>query len=51
MAVSLYNHSEAVTNHPPLYEWTGGWGRAGREGDVWVSTDTWRKSREILRGG
>lgn len=22
MAVSLYNHSEAVTNHPPLYEWT-----------------------------
>lgn len=22
MAVCLYNHSEVVTNHPPLYEWT-----------------------------
>ena len=30
MAVSLYSHSEAVTNHPPLYEWTGR-GQGGRQ--------------------
>ena len=46
MAVSLSNHSEGITNHPPLYEWTGR--GAGRENDVWASTDTCRKRREIL---
>lgn len=29
MAVSLSNHSEGITNHPPLYEWTGR-GQGGR---------------------
>ena len=30
MAVSLYSHGEAITNHPPLYEWTGR-GRGGKK--------------------